>query len=88
MPDWIEKHKSMVETYDVVHVDGGHSEHCIFNDMKNANFLVKKGGIVIVDDTNMSYINDYVNIYLKSGKYREMDVVKTKGYQHRIIQKL
>lgn len=88
MPTWIEANKPMLETYDVVHVDGGHSEHCIFHDMKNANFLVKKGGIVIVDDTNISYINDYVNIYVSSGKYREMGVAKTLGYQHRIIQKL
>jgi len=88
IPKWIDANKSALESYDVVHVDGGHTEHCIFHDMKNANFLVKKGGIIIVDDTNVDYINEYVNIYVSSGKYRELDVLKTKGYQHRIIQKL
>jgi hypothetical protein len=87
MPKWIEDNKIHLESYDVVHVDGGHSEHCISNDMKNADLLIKKGGILIIDDTNMGHINKYVNSYLSSGKYREMDLLKTKGYPHRIIQK-
>ena len=28
--------------YVIVHVDGGHSNHCISNDMKNTDLLVKK----------------------------------------------
>lgn len=87
MPKWIETNKKYIGSYDVVHVDGGHSEHCISNDMKNADIFVKKGGIVIVDDTNMDHINNFVNLYLSSGKYREIDVLKTIGYPHRIIQK-
>jgi hypothetical protein len=87
MPNWIELNHTKIGLYDVVHVDGGHSDHCISNDMKNADILVKKGGIVIVDDTNMQHINNYVNLYVSSGKYKEMDVLQTKGYPHRIIQK-
>ena len=88
IPKWIEVNKEYLWLYDVVHVDGGHSEHCIYNDMKNADLLVKKGGIVIIDDTNVNYINNYVNLYLSRDKYREIDVLKTKGYPHRIIQKI
>jgi hypothetical protein len=87
MPAWINENKQLIWSYDVVHVDGGHSEHCILNDMKNADLLVKVGGIVIVDDTNAGHINNYVNLYLSSGKYREVDVLTTYGYPHRIIQK-
>jgi hypothetical protein len=87
MPTWIETNKTKVGLYDVVHVDGGHTKHCIFNDMKNADLLVKIGGIVIVDDTNMGHINELVNVYLSYGKYREMNVIRTIGYPHRIIQK-
>jgi len=87
MPAWIEANRPQLGLYDVVHVDGGHHEHHIFNDMKNADLLVKKGGIVIIDDTNLSYINKYVDLYVSSGTYREMDVLKTRGYPHRIIQK-
>lgn len=88
MSKWINKNKQYLESYDVIHVDGGHTEHCILNDMKNADLLVKKGGIVIIDDTYMYHINNYVNLYLSSGKYREMNVLESKGYTHRIIQKI
>ena len=55
--------------------------------MKNADILLKKDGILIVDDTYMPHINERVNLYVSSGKYREVDVLVTKGYPHRIIQK-
>ena len=88
MPNWIESNQKYMGCYDVVHIDGGDSEHCISNDIKNADLLVKIGGIIIIDDTNMNHINNYVvNLYLSNGKYREMDVLKTIGYPHRIIQK-
>lgn len=88
MPMWIENHKELMWLYDVVHIDGGHIEYCIFNDIKNADLLVKKGGILIIDDTHIDYINKYVNFYISSNKYREMPVLPTKGYPHRIIQKI
>jgi hypothetical protein len=34
MPEWIITHKEKLNQYDAVHVDGGHSQHCILNDMK------------------------------------------------------
>ena len=88
MPAWTEASPSAVGSYDVVHVDGGHSEHCISNDMKNADLLVKAGGIVIVDDTNNTTINAYADQYLASGKYKELDVLPTQGYPHRVLQKI
>jgi hypothetical protein len=88
VPKWISENKSSISTYDVVHVDGGHNEPCISNDMKNADILVKVGGIIIIDDTNDNVIDIYTSLYLNSGCYREMDVLKTYGYPHRIIQKI
>jgi len=88
MPEWIHTHPGLVYKYDVVHVDGGHTEHCISNDLKNADLLVKPNGIIIVDDTNDKTINSYVDSYLSSGKYIELKLLPTVGYQHRIIRKL
>jgi len=88
MPAWIAANPEHVGTYDVVHVDGGHSEHCILNDMRNADVLVNHGGIVIVDDTNMHHINRQVDVYLESGNYMELPVLKTIGYPHRIMRKV
>jgi hypothetical protein len=86
MPNWI-KENGAEGSYDVVHVDGGHTESCISNDMKNSDILVKKGGILIVDDTNNDHINKYVDLYISNGTYTELNVLKTQGYPHRIIQK-
>lgn len=88
MPQWIHNNPGLVHKYDVVHVNGGHSEHCISNDMKNADLLVKQNGIVIIDDTNDGMINNYVNLYISSGNYVEMNLLSTQGYQHRIIKKI
>jgi hypothetical protein len=87
MPKWIAVNNTHIGLYDVVHVDGGHTEHCISNDMKNADILVKNGGIIIIDDTNMPHINDYVDLYVYIGKYTELNCLKTTGIPHRIIYK-
>lgn len=88
MPTWIDNHKDLIYKYDLVHVDGGHSEECISNDMKNADLLVRINGIIIIDDTHCEHINSYVDYYLSSGNYIELEVLPTYGYQHRIIQKI
>jgi hypothetical protein len=88
MPEWINEHKELMYKYDLVHVDGGHIDHCIFNDMKNADLLVKINGIVIIDDTNSDVINKYVDLYISSGNYVELNLLQTFGYQHRIIKKI
>jgi predicted O-methyltransferase YrrM len=89
MPEWIGLNSSLAGTYDVVHLDGGHSEHCIMNDLKHSDILVKKGGIIIIDDTNLRHINAHVDKIISSGKYKEInDIIKTTRYLHRIIQKI
>jgi len=88
MPEWILNHPELVYKYDVIHVDGGHSEHCISNDMKNADLLLKKDGIMIIDDTHDEVINNYVNLYITNGNYDEINVLTTHGYPHRVIKKI
>lgn len=88
MPDWIQKNPELLGKYDVVHIDGGHSEYCISNDMKNSDLLVKINGIIIIDDTNQEHINNYANLYISSGNYTEINVLPTTGYPHRILRKI
>ena len=88
MPEWINARPHMKYTYDLVHVDGGHSEYCASNDMKNADLLLKPNGIMIVDDTDAPQINNQVDIYVASGRYVELCVLKTFGYPHRILRKI
>ncbi len=88
MPEWINNQTELMYKYDVVHVDGGHGEHCISNDMKNTDLLIKKNGIVIIDDTNSNIINKYVDLYISNGNYIELKLLSTYGYPHRIIKKI
>ena len=88
MPEWINNHIELINKYDVIHVDGGHSESCISNDMKNTDLLIKKNGIVIIDDTFSDIINKYVDLYISNGNYIELNLLPTYGYPHRIIKKI
>ena len=88
MPVWIQDHKDQEGTYDVVHVDGGHSKHCIHHDMMNTDKLVKIGGLVIVDDTNCSHISRLVDTYIQSGRYEEVHVLPSSGYPHRVCRRI
>lgn len=88
VPEWINNHPELMYKYDVIHIDGGHSEHCISNDMKNADLLVKKDGIIIIDDSHCEPINSYINLYLSNGNYCELNLLTTHGYEHRVIKKI
>lgn len=88
IPKWIDENKHLLGLYDVVHVDGGHTEHCIKHDMINSDSLVKVGGIIIIDDTNHSHINKYIDLFISSGNYIELDILPSYGYPHRAIKKI
>lgn len=88
MPKWIQENIEKIGTYDVVHIDGGHFENMISNDIKNADILVKKDGLLIIDDTNDDVVNKYVNLLLLSNNYIELNILKTKNYEHRILKKI
>jgi len=90
MPAWMDAHPCAGH-YDVVHVDGGHDDHCITNDMKNADWIVKHNGLIIVDDSCIPHIANCIQLYLDSGRYREIWLLSTEvsyGAPHRILQKL
>ena len=86
--DWIVKNQNQIETFDVVHVDGGHNDSCFFTDFAMASLLCKRGGKIIIDDTNDPMIGDYVNIVVKSNNFKEVNILETYIYQHRIVEKL
>jgi cephalosporin hydroxylase len=88
IPKWIDRHPELLEQYDLVHIDGGHSEHCIRNDLINSLKLLSVNGLVIIDDTNIEYINSYVNNVLSTGKFEEVSILPTVGYQHRILKRI
>ena len=88
MPKWIDKNPHLIDSYDIVHVDGGHSMECISNDMKNADKILKINGLMIIDDTNDFFINYCTDVYIETGNYEEVSIINTALYPHRIIKKL
>lgn len=89
MPQWIEKNTQYIGTYDLVHVDGNHDSHHIAHDIKNADRLVKVGGIMVIDDTNIGYIHKKVDDLISTEKYEEITLLPTeKHYSHRAVKKI
>lgn len=90
IPKWIETNKNKINSYSLIHIDGGHSLECIDNDMKNADLLIMKEGIIIIDDTNIDYINNYIDYYIKNKNYEEIILLQSNinyTIPHRIIKK-
>ncbi len=88
IPQWIQKNPKEKHSFDAVHIDGSHTEYDAFSDMENANTLLRVGGIMIINDTQIDYINGFVTMYLNSGEYEEIKVLDSKEYKHRFISKI
>ena len=86
IPEWIQKYNKY-EIYDIVHVDGGHALEIIQNDFANSVKLLKKDGIVIIDDVQKNHIDNLVNIYIQSWVFEEIPMLETIFYPHRILKK-
>jgi hypothetical protein len=88
--DFINNNSSLIGTFDLIHIDGGHTYECILNDIKNADILLKKNGVIIIDDTNIDFIDKLVTQYILSENYIEIflfDLSKCLS-PHRIIKKI
>jgi len=57
----------------------------LVKDYCNSMLLLKKGGVIIVDDTDYPHINNFVNVQLESDNVQELFLTSTE--KHRILQK-
>lgn len=53
----LKNHLITNKKYDLIHIDGGHSEFVATNDIENSYKLSKKGTIFIMDDTDFHELN-------------------------------
>lgn len=67
-------------SYECIHVDGGHSEEVAKSDVKEANRLLKSNGFLLVDDTNLGDVRKAIQA-VPALKERMMPH-KTSGYTH------
>jgi hypothetical protein len=88
MPTWINAHPEEKETFDVVHIDGGHDFATVTEDVKNSDLLLRIGGLMILDDTNNPIIASVAYGLVNSGRYKFESILPTVGYEHMILSKL
>ena len=87
IPEWISTTKKY-EFFDIIHVDGGHQPEVIENDFANSIKMLKKGGIIIIDDVQKDHINSLVDMYVSINMLEEVTTMfETTLYPHRILKK-
>lgn len=68
--EYIKNHPEEHGTYDLCHIDGGHTEDIFSHDYNNIKVLSKRDTPVIFDDYDMGEINNFVNARLVGGDIR------------------
>lgn len=53
-----------LNTFDMIHIDGGHETHTVVNDFIYTQFMLKQDGIVVFDDYNFGNIKNVVDYYI------------------------
>lgn len=74
--------------YDIIHIDGGHSEECVRNDLINCKRFCHKDTLMIFDDTNAVHISKILNEYCEKNFIKEIDYSEDlkKCFFHRIFK--
>lgn len=81
-----ELHKQS-KTYDIIHIDGGHTKDIAEQDIQNSINLCKPKSLIIVDDTNMAHIDKLVDdLLVKTKKAYDMKNKMSGKYTHRILK--
>jgi predicted O-methyltransferase YrrM len=83
---FINENPSELGTYDVFHVDGGHSQEVCISDLNAAHLLLKPGGVLILDDTFIPEIAALVPQIEDLG-YRMLFQIPTLEYSHILFEK-
>ncbi len=62
-----------LNTFDMIHIDGGHETHTVVNDFIYTQFLLKPDGIVVFDDYNFGNIKEVVDYYVERNVITQYD---------------
>lgn len=85
LKEFVENNPEKREFYDCIHVDGGHDE-TVFSDVLYSDFLLKPGGILILDDINYPPVSHTLDKCLEKG-YQFVFQVPTYCFPHVILKK-
>jgi len=65
LPEYLNSDK--IKSFDLIHVDGGHTDEIATSDINNTIKLLEKDGIIVIDDYNMDNLKNLVNTYKNDG---------------------
>jgi hypothetical protein len=88
VPTYLSSNSHKNGTYDVVHIDGGHDYDTALNDIGHTMDFVAIGGLMVIDDTNIDYIDRMVDGVIKMGSFVEEKKLETYRYKHRILRRI
>lgn len=78
--------KMLVPGYDLVHVDGGHTEAIAKSDCQQALRILKPGGLLLLDDTNLGAVLKGIEPFLD--KFIEIPLpFSSSSYKHTLYRK-
>lgn len=79
LPQWIKENKNELNTFDLIHIDGGHDTHTVVNDFIYTTQLLSRDGVAIFDDYNYDNIKNVIDYYENKSLIKEYlnDLEKT-----------
>ena len=83
---WILDNREEIGTFDIIHIDGGHEKEIISYDILHTDALLKPGGILILDDTQLGEVNQFI-LSLIQMNYSFIYQIPTFGFSHCFLQK-
>lgn len=60
IPKYIVDNPNQLNSYELIHLDGGHTENIFSKDYENCKNLITNDGIIIFDDYNMNDIKNFI----------------------------
>lgn len=78
--EYIENNSAELKTYDLCHLDGGHTEDVFSFDYENMKKLISRDGCVIFDDYNYVDIRNFIQTKLMQNEiveYKDSNILKT-----------
>lgn len=86
VPAYVAQHTDV--QFELVHIDGGHERAVAEADFQNTYPMLKKGGVLIWDDTQDPALNALCEEYIRHGLVAEIKTIyNTYMYQHRMLEK-
>lgn len=81
------KDSSRLESYDFIHIDGGHALTVASQDLSNAHLLLKRKGVILCDDTQDANLERLVRTFAEKNGYEILPLACSPTLAHMAIRK-